>query len=103
MSRKTLNKESLLELIISNRHKIRLYGVKKLGLFGSFSHNKQNEQSDVDLLVDFEPEKETYRNFINLSYFMEELIGRKVEIVTSNGLSPYIGPKILKEVEYVPL
>ena len=103
MSNKALNKESLLALITSNGHKRRLHGVKTLGLFGSFSNNKQTEQSDVDLLVDFEPEKETYRNFINFAYFMEELIGRKVEIVTSDGLSPYIGTKILKEVEYVPL
>lgn len=103
MGIKVLNKESLLALISSNKGAIRKYGVKTLGLFGSFSRNKQNDQSDVDLLVDFEPEKETYRNFIGLAYFMEELLGRKVEIVTRNGMSPYIGPKILKEVENVPL
>lgn len=103
MGIKVLNKESLLALISSNSDAIRRYGVKTLGIFGSFSRNKQNDQSDVDLLVDFEPEKETYRNFISLAYFLEELLGRKVEIVTRNGMSPYIGPKILKEVENVPL
>lgn len=103
MQAKVQNKEKLLSLIASNSSRIRNYGVRTLGLFGSFARNEQNEQSDVDLLVDFETEKETYRNFIDLAYYMEELLGRKVEIVTRNGLSPYIGPHILKEVQNVPL
>ncbi len=103
MGIKVLNKDSLLGIISSNKDAIRRYGVKTLGLFGSFSRNKQTDESDVDLLVDFEPGKETYKNFIGLAYFMEELLGRKVELITRNGMSPYIGPKILKEVEDVPL
>ena len=102
MQTRVQNKEKLLSLITSNSARIRNYGVSALGIFGSFARNEQNEQSDVDLLVDFETEKETYRNFIGLAYFMEELLGRKVEIVTRNGLSPYIGPHILKEVQNVP-
>lgn len=103
MLTKVQDKENLLSLIASNSGQIRNYGVKALGIFGSFVRNEQTEQSDVDLLVDFSPEKETYRNFIDLAYFMEDLLGRRVEIITRNGLSPYIGPHILKEVEYVPL
>jgi len=96
-------KEKLLSLISSNRNRILGYGVKTLGVFGSFVRNQQNEKSDIDLLVDFVPEKETYRNFISLAYYLEDLLGRRVEVVTRNGLSPYIGPRILKEVENVPL
>ena len=100
----SVNKKSFLFfLITSNKHQIKKFGVKKLGVFGSFVRNEQNEQSDIDLLVDFEPEKETYKNFINLVFFLEDLFGRRVEIVTSNSLSPYIGPHILKEVEYASL
>lgn len=103
MEQKGINKEKILLLLSSNKDRIKAFGVSSLALFGSFVRNEQNENSDVDLLVGFKPEKETYRNFINLTYFMEELLGRKVEVVTHNGLSPYIGPKILKEVENVPL
>jgi predicted nucleotidyltransferase len=103
MHSKIATKENLLAQIMSNRQRIKQYGVRTLGLFGSFVRNEQTAISDIDLLVDFEPEKETFRNFINLAYYMEELLGRKVELVTQNGLSPYIGPYILKEVEYVPL
>lgn len=103
MKQKVQNKEMLFALVESNRMRIRDYGVRTMGLFGSFARNEQNDLSDVDLLVDFETDKETYRNFISLAYYMEELLGRKVEVITRNGLSPYIGPRILKEVQNVPL
>ncbi len=103
MQQKVQNKEMLMSLIANNRSRIREYGVCAIGLFGSFARNEQTDLSDIDLLVDFEKDKETYRNFISLAYYMEELLGRKVEVVTRNGLSPYIGPRILKEVQNVPL
>lgn len=103
MQQKVQNKEMLMSLIANNRSRIREYGVRAIGLFGSFARNEQTDLSDIDLLVDFEKDKETYRNFISLAYYMEELLGRKVEVVTRNGLSPYIGPRILKEVQNVPL
>ncbi len=77
------------------------YGVKKIGLFGSYVRNMQNAQSDIDLLVEFEPDKLNYSNFINLAFFLEDNLESKVDLVTLDSLSPYIGPNILKEVEYV--
>ena len=75
--------------------------MKKLGLFGSFVREEQGVESDVDLLVEFEPGKKTFDNFIQLSFFLEDLFKRRVELVTSESLSPYIGPHIMNEVEYV--
>ena len=60
-------------------------------------------ESDVDLLVEFEPNKKTFTNFSNLVFFLEDLLGQRVEIVTVESLSPYIGPYILREVEYVTI
>ncbi len=97
------NKEGLLSLIALHRGDIKNFGVKDLGLFGSFARNEQRAESDIDFLVDFEPEQYKYRNFINLAYYLEELFGRRVEVVTRSGLSPYLAPHILKEVENVPL
>ena len=79
------------------------YGVKQIGLFGSFVRDEGKADSDVDFLVDFEKEKKTLKNFMGLAFFLEDLFQRKVEVVTPQGLSPYIGPYILKAVEYVPL
>jgi len=101
MNKAVSNKEGLLSLLASNRGTIKDYGVKQLGLFGSFVRNEQKMESDIDFLVDFEPDQYKYRNFINLAYYLEELLGRKVEVVTRSGLSPYLAPHILKEVENV--
>jgi hypothetical protein len=78
------------------------YGVRKVGLFGSFVRGQQNLESDVDLLVEFEPDKKTYDNFVHLCFFLEDVFKRQVEVVTPESLSPHLGPHILNEVEYVP-
>ena len=94
-------KNDILNLILSQKDSIKGYGAKSLGLFGSFVRNTPTESSDVDLVVEFQPGKKMFDNFIELAYLLEELLGRKVELVTLNGLSPYIKPYILKEIEYV--
>jgi len=53
--------------------------------------------------VDFENDKKTYDNFIGLSFYLEELLGRKVELVTRQSLSKYIGPHILRQAEHVTI
>ncbi|MCX6273350.1 MAG: nucleotidyltransferase family protein [Bacteroidetes bacterium] len=78
------------------------YGVTKIGLFGSASRGEAMSGSDIDILIDFEPEKETFENLMNTCYTLESVFpGENVDIVTEKGLSPYVGPYILKEVEYV--
>jgi uncharacterized protein len=97
------SKHSIIKRIEANREQIKAFGVKQLGLFGSFTANTFDNNSDVDLLVDFEPLKKTFDNFIELSFYLEDLLGRKVEIVTPQSLSKYIGPTILKQVEHVSI
>jgi predicted nucleotidyltransferase len=76
-------KDALLHVLVENKHKIKSFGVKDLNLFGSFAGNKEiNDNSDIDLLVDFEEGKKTYDNFMDLNFFLEEITGRKVEILT---------------------
>jgi predicted nucleotidyltransferase len=86
----------------THKPQLMCFGVNKIGLFGSYVRNQQQPQSDIDILVDFELEKETFDNFMNLYNYLEELfIDEKIEVVTVNGLSPYIGKYILEEVNYV--
>ncbi|MBZ5638574.1 MAG: nucleotidyltransferase family protein [Acidobacteriia bacterium] len=80
---------------------LRSLGVSRLGLFGSFRRGDAREESDVDLLVEFEPGRKTFDSFMSLGFFLESLLGRRVELVTPESLSPYIGPRILREVQYV--
>jgi predicted nucleotidyltransferase len=94
-------KERVLSLIEKHKEKLMALGVKKLGLFGSFVYGEHHAESDVDLLVEFEQGKKTFDNFMHLSFFLEDLFKRRVELVTPEALSPYIGPHIMREVEYV--
>ncbi|ABQ89309.1 MAG: nucleotidyltransferase family protein [Roseiflexus sp.] len=96
-------KEQILSLIQEHQSQIRNLGVRRLGLFGSFVRRQQDSNSDIDVLVEFESGRKTFDNFIQLAVFLEELFARRVELVTPEALSPYIGPHILREVEYVPL
>ena len=100
---KVHTKEELLSAIISNSDRIKSFGVNRLGIFGSAIKGSFTESSDIDLLVEFYPEKKSFDNFIDLSFFMENLLGRTVEIITPQSLSKFIGPHILKEVENVRL
>ena len=93
-------KQDVLSIIKENHNKIQAFGVKKLGLFGSFVRRQQNLQSDIDLLAEFEKGKKNFDNFIHLSFLLEDLLGRRVELVTAESLSPYLKPYIMKEVEY---
>jgi uncharacterized protein len=96
------SKEYILSVLKSQREKLNSFGIKEVGLFGSYVRNEQTEKSDIDLLVDFDPDKETFDNYMAVYELLEQLFrNTKVEIVTKNGLSPYIGPKILNEVQYV--
>jgi predicted nucleotidyltransferase len=95
------NKQSLLSLLKANGEELRSFGVLNLSLFGSFANGKSHSESDVDLLVEFDPKQKSYDNFINLSFFLEDLLGRKVEIVTPQSLSKYLGPHILNQAENV--
>lgn len=97
------DKKSLVDRILSHKEELIVLGVKRIGIFGSFVRNEATHSSDVDFFIEFFPEKKTFKNYMRIADFLEELSGRNVEIITPQSLSKYIGPYILKEMEYVPL
>lgn len=96
-------KQDILHTFDQNQSSLRALGVKRIGLFGSFARGEQRPDSDIDLLVEFELGRKTFDNFMDLSFFLEELFQRRIELVTLESLSPYLAPHILKEVEYAAL
>ncbi len=94
-------KENIIAILKSQKSELSKYGVSDIGLFGSYLRNEQSAKSDIDLLIDFEPEKENFDNYMAVYDIFERLFkNEKIEIVTKNGLSKYIGPKILNAVMY---
>ena len=74
------------------------FKVKKIGIFGSYVRGEASEDSDVDILVEFhEP---IGWEFIDFKEILEEMLGKKVDIVTVRALKPQLRDKILKEVVY---
>lgn len=95
-------KDYIISSIKTNRQKFTQLGIRNVGLFGSYARDEQSAKSDIDILIDFNPEMENFDNYMAVCDIFELLFkNEKVEIVTINGLSPYIGPRILNEVMYV--
>ena len=96
------SKEYILNTLKTSKPELCKFGIKDIGLFGSYARNDQSEKSDIDILIDFDPEMENYDNYMAVYDIVESIFkNERIEIVTKNGLSPYIGPTILKEVMYV--
>jgi len=76
------------------------YGVKRLGLFGSYVKGQQRKKSDIDLLVAFDRDIDLFE-FIDLRDYLESQLHSKVDLVMESALKPTIGKRILDEVEYV--
>jgi len=97
------NKNEIFDLLKQHQSEIKSFGVERLGLFGSFVRNHQKTDSDVDLLVEFQPGKKTFKNLVHLNYYLQELIQRKVQLVTWMGLADFVKREVIKEIEYVAI
>ena len=97
---KPLIKEDIFKLLKENKEKLKKHHVKKIGLFGSILRGDQTNESDVDLIVEFEEGKKSYDNFIELAFLLENLLQRKIDLLTIEALNPYMKPKILKEAYF---
>lgn len=94
-------KENIIHSLRTHRDQLSALGIQHIGLFGSYLRNEQSANSDIDLLIDFEPGKENFDNYMAVCDLLENVFrNEKIEVITKNGLSPYIGPEILKEVMY---
>ena len=95
-----MNKEEILKKIRENRDKIRSFGVKRIGIFGSAVREEMTEKSDIDVVVEFEKGKATFKNVCGLVDFLEELFGREVDIFTPDGIDSmrieHVREKIMK-------
>ncbi len=90
-----------IELITLAEPEIRALGVSRLALFGSVLRDAAQPDSDVDVLIQFLPGMKTFERFLRLSEVLETALGKRVELVTIESLSPFIGPKILAEAKDV--
>lgn len=96
--REKLTAHEIMSLVKDHSDILRKYTVKRIGLFGSYVRGEQKKSSDIDLLVEFE--EPTFDNFMDLVFYLEDLFGKKVELITNGSLSPYIQPYVEKEIRW---
>ena len=97
---KTLNLERIINILKEHKEELKeRYGIKGIGVFGSYVRGEYKEKSDLDILVEFEEDADVdLLKFVNMENYLSELIGVKVDLVERSGLKPRIGKHILKEV-----
>ena len=97
-SKNLLSGDEILRMLKEHREILRKYKAKRIGLFGSYVRGEQKKNSDIDFLVEFE--KPDFDNFMDLIFSLEDLFGKKVELITKGNLSPYVQPYVEKEVKW---
>jgi len=101
LKEKKANLKEIMEIIYKHKDELaKNYGVKEIGIFGSVRRGENREDSDVDILVEFERPISLFK-FLELEEYLSNLIGMKVDLVSKKALKPHIGKHVLKEVEKI--
>jgi len=91
----------IIQLLRQHREELRKrFGVKSLAIFGSVARGEAGPDSDVDILVEFEG-RATFDRYMGLKFFLEDLLGRRVDLVTRKALKPRMRPYVEREAIYV--
>ena len=92
-----------IQVILQERknYLVEKFGVMEIAIFGSYARGQQKKDSDVDLIVDFKEGWKTFDNYMNLKFYLEELFGKKVDLVIKSAINPRIKPFIIEEAIYV--
>jgi predicted nucleotidyltransferase len=96
-----MGKQEIIKIIRNSKLEMEShYGVRQLGLFGSYVKGTQRKKSDIDILVTFNRDVDLF-DFLDLREYLENQLHAKVDLVMESALKPAIGKRILAEVEYV--
>ncbi len=96
-----MTREQALQILSAQRELLaEKFGVRSLALFGSTARNEATAQSDVDILVGFDGPATSAR-FFGLQFFLEDLLGRSVDLVTDRALRPELRSYVERDLAHV--
>jgi len=95
-----MKRENVLRILSGHRQDLKNLHVRSLALFGSVARDEATAESDVDLLVEFEGGA-TFDRYMDLKFFLEELLGCPVDLVTRDALKPRVRPEVEREAVHV--
>jgi predicted nucleotidyltransferase len=91
-----MGSKEIIECLAARKSQLEVYGVSSLAVFGSFARGDEQTNSDIDLLVEFSKANGIFE-FIRLKTYLEEILGRPVDLVTPDALKPQLKERILRE------
>lgn len=95
-----VSRTDILDTLVLHSPELRAFGVRQLGVFGSHARGDAREDSDIDLLVDLE--RKTFDDYMGVKLLLEDLFGRRIDLVLADRIKPRLRARILSEVVRVP-
>ena len=96
-----MNRDELLQLLQAHKQTLgERFGVTSLALFGSFARDEASDDSDLDILVTFDGPA-TSRSYFGVQFYIEDLTGRTVDLVTDKALRPELRPSVERDCVHV--
>ncbi|MCK4306626.1 nucleotidyltransferase family protein [candidate division WOR-3 bacterium] len=95
----TVSNRKVEEVIKQHKKELeKRFKIKEIGIFGSYVRGEQKKASDIDILVEMELECQTFRNYMGLKFFLEKILGNKVDLVLKDTIKEQLKDRILGEV-----
>jgi predicted nucleotidyltransferase len=95
-----MSRSEILQTLAARREHLTRMGVKSMAIFGSVARDEARPDSDVDILVEFQGPA-TFNGYMDLKFFLEDLLGRPVDLVTRKSIRPRLKTRIKSEAQYV--
>jgi uncharacterized protein len=99
-TKRTMRRSEILQTLGSRREDFARMGVKSMAIFGSVARDEARSDSDVDILVEFQGPA-TFNGYMDLKFFLEDILGRPVDLVTRKSIRPQLKARIESEAYYV--
>lgn len=98
--KRIMQRSDVLQRLAAHKDDLIRMGVKTLAVFGSVARDEARQDSDVDILVEFQGPA-TFNSYMDLKFFLEDLLGRPVDLVTRKSVRPRVKAQIENEAQYV--
>ena len=90
------------EVITNHKEELtKIFKVKEIGIFGSYARAEEDNESDVDILVEFEKGHKDFFNYTRLKYYLQQVLGEEIDLVIKGAVKPMLRERIFREVKYV--
>lgn len=99
--RKLIEKDAIAVLREHREYLAERFGVTRIAIFGSYARGEQRDDSDVDIMVEFREGWKTFDNYMDLKFYLEELLGRRVDLIIKSAIRSRIKPFIIEEAIFL--